>query len=405
MDLAARPHITAGIALASIAVLAAGPMAQHLPDLRSAAHLSEVSVSAIQLTDASGVLDLFAGVENELASLVGGASAAAVPAAALSDVFSPITQSLIVQTWANTFTHAGANLQFILNQWSATPFPVLQQLAANGVQYASDYVGPYQIAANALVKLIPTLGPAVHTGLADIAAGKVSTGISALFNSLLGGPIVNVGLPLVNILSIPGYITQNFANATNYLLTTGVPNIATYALDAVGVSTQGLGASLQATYNAWSAGDTLGALTNLLNTPGAVTNAVINGFQANVRIGITNGLLSSGAFPGTSSIPTGLLNEMLNTLDPGLAKAIVAPNAQNIVSGGSFVTAIQNFANQLINGWPSLNSAIGAITGDISGSVTSLLRGLPSTLSSLPSILGNIATHLGTLVIQLLSLL
>ncbi|WP_141772789.1 hypothetical protein [Mycobacterium malmoense] len=400
MEFAARPHITTGVALAAASVIAVGPVTRHLPDLQVGQQLREVAVSTVQLTDAaSSMIDLFSGVENQLASLAGGgAAAAAVPAGVLADVVNPF------QTWVNTFATAGSNLQYIFAQWSQIPFPVMQQVAANGVQYASDYVGAYQTAAASLVKEIPKFGPAFQTGLADIAAGNVSTGIFYLYQNLFQKPFIAISAPLESTLKIPAYMTQNLANAVNYFSGAGIANVAQYTLSTATVSAHGLGAALQAVYNSWTADDLAGTLSNLANAPGVVANAFINGFETDAVSGVTGGLLSSGAFPAQIT-PNGLLNEVLNVVDPQLAQEIVAPNAQNIVSGGSLLTGIQNFVNQFIGGWPSLGASLNTIGGDIAGSLTSMLQSLPSVAAGLPSMLGTIATQIGTAIINLLRML
>ncbi|BBZ50857.1 hypothetical protein H7H82_20720 [Mycobacterium heidelbergense] len=398
MDLAARPHITAGVALASAAILAAGPMAQHLPNLHLAQHLPQVSVSNINLTGADSVLDLFSGVENELASLASGAAAATVPASLASAAFDP-TQNLIAQTWINTFQTAGANLQTIFNTWSQLPVPALQQVAANGISYGNLYVSTYQTAANAAVKYFTSatgnnFQPLLQMAVNDFSTGKISTGVTLLWEALYYLPLENIALPMEKILNIPAYITQNFANATSQLTSTFVNGAGLYGLINTSAAAAGaLGTSLQAVYNAWNAGDTLGAVTNLLNTPGAVTNLFLNGSKPS-----GGGLFSS---PYIAKNATGLLNWLLNTFSPGFAKDIVAPNAANIATGGSLAGAFQGFANQLINGWPSLSPVI----GDISAGLTQLLQNLPSVLSNLPSILGNVASQVGTVIIRLLGLL
>ncbi|UNB92747.1 hypothetical protein [Mycobacterium malmoense] len=398
MDLAARPTVTAAAALASAAVLAVGPMAQHLPNL----HLPAVSISGIQLTDASSAMvDLFAGVETELSSFASGATAAAtVPSSLLTDVVTPF------QTWINAFSLAGTNLQYILNQWSAVPFPVLQQVAANGVDYASEYVSALQQVALYPATWLPTWGPAVQSGLADIAAGNVATGVFDLYQNLIQEPFAFGVGELLGTLQIPVQITQNIANATNYAVNHGVVTLGQYGTTTLWTeSVHGLATGLQTVYDSWTAGDLAGTVSNLANVPGLIGNAFLNGFQPSLTRPMTGGLLSSNAIPLGTGNQTGFLNQLLNGVDPGLANAIVAPNAQNIVGGGSLMTAIQNLGNQLINGWPSFNAAISSITSDISGTLTSMLQSLPSVLSSLPSTLGTIATQLGTMIINLLKML
>ncbi|UNB94931.1 hypothetical protein [Mycobacterium malmoense] len=411
MDLAARPHITAGVALAGAAVLAAGPTAQHLPDLHLAQHLPQVSVSNINLTDAAtSVMDLFSGVESQLASLASGASAAAVPASLLGNVVSPITQNLIVQTWETTFQNAGTNLQYIFNTWSKVPFPVLQQLVGNGIQYASDYVGAFQTSARNAVGYFTSpqfgnFGPLLQTALTDLTSGNIATGIPNLFAAVVTTPFIDITEPLEGTLEIPAYITQNLANATDYLGLTAVPDFAQYTLNLTNLGSKGLGTGLQAVSNSWGAGDPIGALTNLLNTPGVITNDVLNGVSASPALGPNGGLLSSLAFKGKVGSVNGLLNIMLNTVSPGLAQEIEAPGAQPIMSSGSLATALQNFVNQLINGWPSLTPVINSISGQL----TAVLQSIPSVLSNLPSILSNLggqlASDIGLLISNILRLL
>ncbi|ORA83254.1 hypothetical protein BST29_10305 [Mycobacterium malmoense] len=392
VDLTARPHVTAGIALASAAVLAAGPMAQHLPE-----HLPAVSMSAIQLTDAaSGMVDLFSGVENDLASLASGSAAAAVPASLAAAALDP-TQNLIVQTWMNTFEAAGANLQGILDTWSQTPFLAAQQVAANGVSYANLYVSTYQTAAQAAVQYFfgtggASFGPLLQSAWSDYLAGDIPDMTGTLFNAFWGQPLTNIGLPMEAILYIPNYISQNFATAVNTLGTGyGVPILGELALFGPSVAiAPALGDSLQAASTAWAAGEPVVALTNLLNTPGATVNAVLNGSGGNF------GLLSN---------PFGITYQLVYGIPQVLAQSIVAPNATNIANGGSLSGAFQGFVNQLINGWPSLSPVINGVGGQL----TSLLQSIPSVLSNLPSILGTVgatlASNIGLLISNLLKLL
>ncbi|OIN78404.1 hypothetical protein BMG05_24095 [Mycobacterium malmoense] len=398
VDLAARPHITAGIALASAVAITAGPMAQHLPDLHLAQHLSTVSVSTINLTDASSALDLFAGVENELASLASGAAAASLPAP-------PTGLPLPIQTWVNTFASAGTNLQTILNTWSKLPFPVAQQVAANWLYYADTYVGSFQNFANAAVKYFGaggTFWTSLQRAATDFQTGNITTGFGVLYNTLFQTPALDLGTPLQAILkTIPVDITQNLANATKYLNVTGVTQVINYGVLGIpGQMEQALGSSLQAVYNSWTAGDPVGLLTSLANAPGALTNAALNGVNGQY------GLLSP-AYTLSKFLPpehTGVLDVVLNYLGPNLANAIASPGAQPIANGGSLATAFQTFVNQLVTGWPSLSNVSGLVS-NLGGQLTAILQNVPSFLSNLPSMLGSFTGQIGTLLINLLKLL
>ncbi|MCV7379814.1 hypothetical protein H7K38_14260 [Mycobacterium alsense] len=424
MELTARPYLTAGVSLASAAVIAAGPMTQHLPKLDVAQHLPKVSVTDINLTDtASPMMDLFAGIENQLASLAGGASAAAVPAAVVSNAVDPI------QTWVTTFQNAGMNLQYIYNTWSMLPFPVVQQIAANGVQYASEYVGAYQNAASGALHYFlglgpsgaPPLIPALQTAWSAALSGNITGAVNDVYQAIYATPVIWMLQPLEDVLNIPTQMAQNLANGMTYLngpFRTGFGSDAILTLP--NTIPQSLGPSLQAVYNSWTAGDQIGAVTNLLNTPGVVANAFLNGFSAHPGLQPpSGGLLSSPAFFFKTLKGKGVTYDLVNTLLPNFAKAIVTPGAQNIAQGGSLATALQNFANQLINGWPPLTGlptpAANLITsltsslGSIGSQLTSLLQNTASSvmsgLGSLGSMAGAFASQIGTLLINLLRLL
>ncbi|ORA84430.1 hypothetical protein K3U93_21165 [Mycobacterium malmoense] len=406
VDLAARPRITAGVALAA-GIITVAPVTQHLPDRQLAQQLWQVSLSNIRLTDAaSGMVDLFSGVESELASLASGASAAAVPAGTLSDVFSPIAQNLIVQTYVTTFQNLGTNLRYILNGWSKVPFPVAQQVAANFVQYASDYVGDYQSAARGVIDVWNGV-PAIESAVNEIMSGKIQPGFLSLWSDTLTSAEAHILLPLEAIPQIPGYALQNLTNGYNYAATTMLTAVGGNWANSIWEQpfVFGLGTSLQNAYNAWEAGDTVGAVTNLINTPGAMLNAFLNGTSASKLSPPSGGVFSSGAFVARLGAGNGFVQQWLTTILPGLAKEIVAPNAQNVANGGGLGVAIQDFANQLINGWPNLTPVINGIGGQL----TALLQSIPSVLSNLPSMLANfggaLASNIGSLVAALLKLL
>ncbi|BBZ50367.1 hypothetical protein H7H82_00175 [Mycobacterium heidelbergense] len=410
MDLAARPRITLGVAVAAASIITVTPVTQHLPGLHLAQRLSEVSVSDIRLTDASSAIDLFTGMENELASLASGASA--VPVGLASAAFDP-TQNLVVQTWMNTFQTAGANLETIYNTWSNIPAPLLQQVAANWINYGNIYVGSFQTAAAAAFKYFTGTGannfaPSVQQAFTALMSGNFQNALNGLYSALYQVPLQNIGLPLESILNIPTDIVHEFYNATNYMLGAGVANAVTYGAIALPEYTeQAFSASTQAFISSWNAGDPLGALTNLANIPGATVNAFLNGNATGL-----GGLLSSTAF-GKSD--TGLLNLVVNTIPQAMAKAIVAPGAINILTAKGNVgftalqTAFQSFVNNSINGWPALGSYLGSRLANIPAELTAALQSIPSVLANLPSMLSNfggaLASSIGLLVSNLLKLL
>ncbi|BBZ50432.1 hypothetical protein H7H82_17900 [Mycobacterium heidelbergense] len=397
MDLAARPHITAGVALASAAILAAGPMAQHLPGLHVTQQLRQLSVSDIQLTDASsGMMDLFAGMENQLASLASsGAAAAAVP----GDVVSSITGNLVVQTWNDAYQTVVTNLPVLASEWLADPFPVLQQIGDNWVGYANAYVSAYQQAGLAAVK---TFGPngtawqAITNANAILATGSktsISTALNLILSGWISGPFIGIGAPLEGILRIPSSVLANVSNLYNWTISTPTfssNNLLSIVGDqlastSLSLISKGIGPSLNSALQAWNAGNPTTALTYLLNTPGAFVDALLKGVpQSATRTNLINGLLTLA--------PTGWLQHYITfgqqTFGPGMA----APGA----------TTVQQFVNTLTNGWsPMINT--------FSTQLTAMLQSLPSFVSNLPSMISNfggaLAGQIGLLIANLLKLL
>ncbi|MCV7051506.1 hypothetical protein H7H82_13020 [Mycobacterium heidelbergense] len=260
-----------------------------------------------------------------------------------------------LQTWLDVFTNAAANLQTIGADWAQIPAVLGQQFAANLIQYANLYVGSYQSAANGALQFytstvtshpgVPTnFWPVLAQGLADFQSGQIASGIDQVGFALLQGPISAVLQPMENTLQIPIYFTQNIANATDALLKTSnggvIESVGAYALFGFsGTLEHSLGDSLQAAYDAFAAGDPVDGVLNLLNTPGAVANGVINGYNG------SQGLLS----PENGVLQSGLLSIFANLAPQNLAKAIVVPGAW-----GSFL-------NMAAGGWPSPNEIVNNI--------------------------------------------
>ncbi|OIN79867.1 hypothetical protein [Mycobacterium malmoense] len=291
-----------------------------------------------------------------------------------------------LQTWLDVFTNAAANLQTIGADWAQIPAVLAQQVAANLIQYANLYIGSYQSAANGALQFytstvtlhdIPIyFWPLVTSGLADFQSGQISSGVEQVGNALLQGPIQEVLQPMENTLQIPIYLTQNIANATDALLNTNnggvIESVGAYALFGFsGALEHSLGDSLQAAYDAFGAGDPVDGVLNLLNTPGAVANGVINGTPN------AQGLLS----PENGVLQSGLLSIFANLAPQNLAKAIVVPGGANITNGDSLATAWGSFLNMAAGGWPSPNEIVNNILN-----VFRTYAGLPGLAAGLPGL-------------------
>lgn len=397
MQLAARPYLTAGVALAGAGIIAAPPVAQHLP---------EIQASEVRLANAEeSITDLFSGATNGAANLASAASAADLP----GSLFSPLAAAAgsdpyfvnPLQTWVDVFTNAVANLQTI---GAATiPGEVAQQVAANWIEYASLDIGGYQTAANNAVSFfgapsfahgIPlNFWPVMGEAFSFFQSGDIQDGIETVGGNLIQAPIVDILEPMEKALYIPVYLTQNIANATNFLLDPSVTlgnGEPLSAIVTVGSSVvlglipafyDGLGVALQPAYDAFAAGDLVGGVLNVLNTPGVVADSMINGTTG------SSGFLSPLNLP----LASGTLAALVNYVPQQMATSLVAPGATNIAGGGSLATAWGALVNQVVNGWPTANQIVDNLVAVVNYLFPSTVGGAAATAGVLPVDIAGIA--------------
>ncbi|BBZ49960.1 hypothetical protein H7H82_19705 [Mycobacterium heidelbergense] len=414
MDLAARPHITAGVALASAAVIAAGPMAQHLPDLHLAQQLRTVSVTEIQLTDAaSSVIDLFAGVENELASLASGAAVASVPAATVGVFINPIT------TWANVLQTAANNIGLLGQKWLADPLPVASQVVINELGFGNILAKAINTAGtsfwNSLARPATGVAARMFTAGTDLAAGNLFGAVNT-WTSLELSLILSAGENFVPALALVGDIATNFGklvtelSSTQVLFDTSLISIEYFGAivpDAFALTAQGV-------INAVQAGDPAGALSAIVNAPANLTGNLLNGFFNPISGSTLTGLLSTSPSNG------GVLSSF-GLVPPLLAQSIGAKAGQNTSSllPGAFNTFGSTVQTQLTSLWNTMTTDLGTIfsqTFPSLGGLATALQGVPAALAPLGSLignftgqvgsaLGNIGAQIGTLLLTLLKAL
>ncbi|ORA82032.1 hypothetical protein BST29_12570 [Mycobacterium malmoense] len=258
-----------------------------------------------------------------------------------------------IQTWIDTFETAAINLQSLAAQYQNHPLIVPQQLAANFLQYAYEYVQPYTKAATNAVNFYLGTNPHDFVGFMQQAFAAALAGnfsgsqgaVTDLYEALWISPLVGIGYPLETIPQILNPITQNLANTSDYLTTTALTNVgAAVTLGLPGVLDVALGTSLQNVYDSFAAGDAVGGVINAVDIPGELTNAFLNGSLA-ANGTYSGGLLSDGA--------SGIFKAIGITTAQGLAEKIVAPGAQNIMTGGSLSYALGYLLNLLTTGFPT----------------------------------------------------
>ncbi|MEN4476277.1 hypothetical protein [Mycolicibacterium cosmeticum] len=284
MQVAVRSRLNMGIALAGAGAIAFAPIVQPMPAV------AELPARA--------------------------ASSARV---ALTAAVNPIEQ------WAKIIQDAVANGGTLAQSYLDNPVPILHQLLLNGMGYGGQTFTALRTAGVNLVEQLRFDNPygfpaGVRNGLSQIAAGQIYEGTTTLFNAGLGLILGPVG-PLLELMQIPVTMAQKVADVVaavpGVLLGVGFGAIAT-----VNGTIQATSFQAQAVLDALKAGDLMGAVGELVATPGAIVNAVLNGFAL------------TGA-PGLLS-PGGLIAQViqgLNTIAQALAPA--APAAKVADTGPS----------------------------------------------------------------------
>jgi hypothetical protein len=287
VQISVRSYLTAGVALAgasAIAITPISPITAAAPD----ALMSRAAVST-----------------------------ASVQLSAFSNPFTPY-----VDLVGNTIGNVG----YMANSWFSQPFPLLSQVASNQLGYAEQYVTAMTGFVKGMAEWATGTGAdpygSVPWGLKEAAdalrAGDLMGVMTALNTSFtmmfLGGPINLMGL-----LQIPVDISKNVTKALEAVYPMGVMFAGLgFLQNVIGVNNS-IGASAQAIFDAVRAGDPLGAMSEVIDMPAKVLNALINGYS-NGFVTLP-GLISSGA---NGDIP-GLLTSLLVNLPQAIAAAIKPP--------------------------------------------------------------------------------
>jgi hypothetical protein len=275
MQVAARRHVTAGIALAGAAVIAVSPIAPTLPDI----HVPGIHAAQVELAALTNPLEQWAQVIGTVIS-----NAGALGAQLQSDP-DPIIQKIIddQQVDGAVLGQSTQTTMTALNN-AVMGLPSTLQTAAGQLQ-AGDVTGAAQTVGTALLPLVLGLVDGFNQGFAVVTnTAQNMANVVAAVPSLV--------LPALLAISGPIFSTVNADATTGQEL-----------VDAVG------------------AGDIEGVANTLINSPAALTGALLNGF-GNGPLGLPSpGLLSPtgplGALSaGTISGLLSLRDTIAAALDP-----------------------------------------------------------------------------------------
>jgi hypothetical protein len=337
MQVAARPHVTAGIALAGAAVIAASPIAPTLPDI----HLPnqhDVQAAAVRLT---------AGWD---------------PLAA----------------WQNAFTTASGNASTIANNFLLAPGVGLQQAIVNEVGFLKEVINdPSSIGT--VLQQIATNAQTVASGLTGVGA-SAATNKAAQAHSVdaLHGALLSL-LPTMLPAGVdPATVTQVLdvlSSPASGLLIGAVGPVISPGVALLN-SALAVGAALQAS-------DPSAALSDLLNVPANMVNGFFNGADLNldalVPLIAQSGLLPAGttinaldfAFGGLLSV--GSVSQGTYTQN-GTITPITTPGGSILNSLGLNVTTVLgttpvtlNIASHAVGplgALESISQTVGVLLGD-----------------------------------------
>lgn len=246
------------------------------------------------------------------------------------------------ETLIEALEATAANVQTVANNWQARPAPLMQQVAANWMNYAN-------IVTKSLTSEITTIDriggqltdPAfIDALLSNLQEGNIQVAWASIHSKLVAAGFLLVA-PLTNIANIPAYMLTNMAAAVKVLAGSGLSAIGTAALSAFLGTGAAVAEGLQGAVDSAKEGDALGALENVANIPGLTLDHVLNN--------PTGGLLS----------PTGLLGQLTTRIPQLIAAGIVAPGAQNIFKGGTLDAGFASLSDSV----DKLVAAIGAGLG------------------------------------------
>ncbi|MEV0674146.1 hypothetical protein [Mycobacterium sp. NPDC050441] len=293
MQLASRSYLAAGVALVGAGAIAVSPLAPPAPDIHVPA--IDASSAAVNLTAAANPL----------------------------------------QVWADVIGAAFENVGGLGGQLAGDPAPILRQIIANQL-HSVNVLGT---ATQGLVDgMSAALDPenfmsfqaAVKSALDLIAAGDLQNGFAALTTS----PLM-LGLPLLSFVGnqwVPGawsVIAQPFTNLANLVtnLPEGVPALLLNGvLSPLTATAAANGYVLEKLAAAATAGDAAEFVGTLVNAPGTITGALLNGFEIANGDGMPPTFMAGILSAEHGFTPGGTISTVLNTLSQ-IADSLATPGA------------------------------------------------------------------------------
>lgn len=270
------------------------------------------------------------------------------------------------EVYQGILTDTVSNLTALGENWTANPFPLLSQIVANQTGYA-EQIGTAIQSIPAVLQNWYENGKGeskpgaeyLANAQAAIEAGDFNAAYDNINRFMLFG-LQNLAAPLTGIFlsstdrqtgeyhaGIPEQMAQNFADAVAVVFSSST--MLTGAFQSVFAPLSGAAWEAsragEAISTALAAGDAQGAVTALVNTPGVILNAIVNGFdyQDGDSTAPWAGLLT-GCIGKTGRCGSGALEQLLITIPTKIATAIANPTTT-----GSLTTASLLSTTSLVN--------------------------------------------------------
>lgn len=338
---ALRPYAAAGAALVGASLIAAAPVVTPLP---------EVHVPDIQLTAgiADGVVDVFSGFDPTFG-------------------------------WLDVLGNGANNVASIAEGVLDNGAPALTQFLSNQLGNATALLGGLQGAVTGTLAWFfdDQVGNNIGfflNGMMDLIKAGDFVGAGGILNSGLTSLLLSAALPLSPALMLPGEIASNLSNVVQSIPAALLGVASTGLLAPVMGAGSAFFDSLQAISDA---ANPLEGFSALLNTPAALTDAFLNGWE---KLGdlVTPGLLTPLLPDGAGVGPLAFLVEGIPQIIAGALGGDATGGLTGVLS--EFADTAMAVPEQLVN---TITGTLGNIfdVGSLTdifdaGSITDGLTGL-----------------------------
>lgn len=253
----------------------------------------------------------------------------------LTATANPVLENPLV-IWQNNFANTFTNVKTLFSAVGSQPLPVLNQMIANSKDYLDAIVGakaaPGQRhgtgilgSLEGLERTATNLPVRLQAAGEFIKQGQFTEALVEL-NTWALVALENIGQPLLSILTIPGDIMAAVGRVYDSLITRGTASNVTRGLLVPGITAAFAIANVADTiYTAVKEGNLKDAFTAVVNAPGIVAGAFINGYRPYFgRDADGNPIYATEDFQGLLS-PRGTIDQFLVRLPQAIAAALKPP--------------------------------------------------------------------------------